>query len=200
MQRHFAKRLISGLGIASALCVLAAVSGGCSHEDILAMNQTKSGGLWGLRVTSTAFKDGEMIPKKYTADGENVSPPLKWNHGPDGVVQYVVVVEDPYKGGKVPEEHWIVFNIPASDHPELPENAAASMNLMQGTNNKGGIGYTGPNPPKGQMHTYYFQVFAVNSKLNAQSGATRAELGNALQGSVLSKGVLRGTYETDKSE
>ncbi len=95
-----------------------------------------------MKVTSSAFKDGEMIPKKYTADGENVSPPLKWNHGPNGVVQYVVVVEDPYKGGKLPQEHWIVFNIPASDNPELSENAAATMNLMQGTNYKGGVGFT----------------------------------------------------------
>jgi len=177
-------------------CLLLGLASGCnsSHEDILAMNQPKSGGLWALRVTSSAFKDGEMIPAKYTADGDDVSPPLKWNHGPDGVVQYVVVVEDPYKGGKLPAEHWIVFNIPVSDHPELPENAAASMNLMQGTNYKGGVGYAGPNPPKGQLHTYYFQVFAVNSKLNAQPGATREELGKALEGSVLSKGVLKGTY------
>ena len=167
---------------------------GCgSASRNLASNKELSGGLWSMRVTSPVLKDGEPIPPKYTADGENVSPPLKWSHGPSGTSEYVLIGEDADSDRKIPALHWMVYRLPVGTN-ELPENAAATGNLIQGRNYKGQMGYTGPDPKKGNTHRYHFQVFALDQKLNLPPGATRQELGKALERGAIAKGQLVGTY------
>src|SRR4051794_16770895 len=119
----------------AALVAGVAVSAfGCGNANRnLASNSGLSGGLWSITVTSPAFRQGDPIPKKYTEDGENVSPPLRWSSGPTGTKGYVVIVEDPDAGKKKPALHWLVYHIPFGTN-ELPENASATGGLTQGKN------------------------------------------------------------------
>ena len=178
------------------LAALAAVAGCGNADRKLASNSELSGGLFSLRVTSPAFVDAQAIPAKYTADGENISPPLQWTGGPTGTTGYVIIVEDPDAGRKRPALHWLVYHVPA-DVRSLPENAAAIGNLTQGKNDMGVVGYSGPNPSKGNTHRYYFQVFAVDQPMDIAPGVTREEFAKrakAVMTGAIAKGVLVGTY------
>lgn len=179
--------------------VAAGLVSGCSAEGKLASKSALSGGLWTVKVQSPAFEHQGEIPEKYTQEGMNVSPPLKWSAGPAGVKEWVVIVEDadskvtqgPEKGR--PALHWMVYGIPGNVH-ELPEGAASQGTYLQGKNYSGETGYAGPMPPAGKKHRYYFQVFALDSEQSFTSGMTRTQLAEKLKGHVLSKGQLIGTY------
>jgi Raf kinase inhibitor-like YbhB/YbcL family protein len=182
----------------AVLLVACAAGMGCGNADRnLASRRELSGGLYAIRVTSDAFREGQPIPKKYAAEGENVSPPLTWTRGPSGTVEYELIVQDPDSGRKQPAVHWAVYGIPA-DTTSLPENASATTSLVQGKNYLGENRYAGPNPSPGNKHRYFFQVFALDHKLNLQPGATLEDVKSALQRSAMSKGVLVGTYELQK--
>jgi Raf kinase inhibitor-like YbhB/YbcL family protein len=137
-----------------------------------------------------------MIPKQYTADGENVSPPLSWSRGPTDTREYVLIVEDADSGGSQPTIHWMVFGIPAST-TSLPEGASGRGDLIQGVNYKGDNKYSGPDPEPGKVHHYFFQVFALNSPTNLAPGADKKAVAAALAGGgkVWSKGELVGIYQ-----
>ena len=107
------------IGLMSCLC-------GCTAESRLASNLPRSGGLWGITVRSPAFRPGKTIPEKYTADGENISPPLEWTRGPDGTREFLVVVEDPNASSDQPAVHWVVFHLPPTARG-LPEGAAQAQ-------------------------------------------------------------------------
>ena len=141
-----------------------------------------------------------MIPEKYTADGGNISPPLQWNHGPENVVEYAIIVEDPYEAFNEPHTHWLVYRIKATGDKmqQLPEGAASSAQLIQGKNYLGQNTYAGPKPPKGAVHKYFFQIFALDKPINIGPGATRDQLAKAYEGCVLSQGFLMGTYPAEK--
>src|SRR5690242_14345676 len=113
MQGSMWCRMWRGMGMAAAGCLLFFVGIGCSAEGKLAANSELSGGLWTVSVTSSAFKYGEAIPEKYTAEGMNVSPPLKWSRGPSGLREWILVVQDADAKMKegYPATHWAVFKI-----------------------------------------------------------------------------------------
>ena len=185
-----------------SLCVALACfafSAGCeSGEGSIAVNKAKKGGLWGMKIQSSAFTSGGQLPQKYTADGDNISPPLKWNTGTEHIVEYVIILQDgDAKANGDPAVHWLVYGIPAGTR-ELPENAAATMKLKQGVNYLGQTGYAGPKPKPGSTHKYYFQIFALNEPLQVAPGATMADLAKAYQGLVMSKGVTMVTYTGKK--
>lgn len=187
---------ISSSRAALAVAALAALAGCGSAERNLASNSVLSGGLYSLRVSSPEFEDGQPIPAKYAEAGGNVSPPIEWTGGPTGTTGYILIMEDPDAGRKQPDLHWLVYHLPAEAR-SLPENAAASGSLTQGKNYKGEVGYAGPNPPPGNTHRYFFQVFAVDKPVNVGPGATREEFAKAVQRvqrGALAKGVLIGTY------
>src|SRR2546430_12080109 len=120
-----------------------------------------------LKLTSTAFEEGAMIPAEYTCDGQNISPPLSWSGVPDGAKTLALVADDPDapRGTWV---HWVAYNLPAATK-ELPENVPAQDALAsggrQGKNDFGKIGYGGPRPPPGAAHPYYLQIFPLNARL-----------------------------------
>jgi len=185
---------ISRWNRAAVATVVSLIAVGCgSASRNLASNKELSGGLWSMRVTSPVLKEGQPIPQKYTADGENVSPPLKWSHGPSGTSEYILIVEDADSDRKIPALHWMVYRLPLGTN-ELAENAAATGGLVQGRNYKGQIGYTGPETKKGNTHRYHFQVFALDQSLDLPPGATRQELGKALERGAIAKGELIATY------
>jgi Raf kinase inhibitor-like YbhB/YbcL family protein len=149
-----------------------------------------------IKVKSSAFEEGGMIPKRYTCDGTDVSPPLAWTSVPEGTKSIALICDDPDApmGTWV---HWVLFNLPA-EVKELPENVPPQKRLengaIQGANDFRKIGYGGPCPPGG-THRYYFKLYALDTEMNLQAGATKKELLKAMEGHILAEGQLMGKYK-----
>jgi len=142
-------------------------------------------------ITSPAFAPGEAIPVKFTCDGEDISPPLRWDTPPDGARSLVLIMDDPDApvGTWV---HWVVFNLPP-DAPGLPENAELPKGSGSGQNSWGRLGYGGPCPPRG-THRYFFKLYALDMRLNLPDGASKEQLLKVMGGRILAQGELMGTY------
>lgn len=155
-------------------------------------SETKSGT---IQVVSSAFKQEEMIPRKYTCHGKGISPPLTWSGLPKGVKSIALIMDDPDapRGTYV---HWVVFNMPP-DRTGLPEKVRRGKIIPDGgqqgitTNRKNG--YLGPCPPSG-IHRYFFKLYALDTKLDLKSGITKKKLLRATKGHVLAQGELMGKY------
>lgn len=150
-------------------------------------------------VTSEAFRNQQPIPKKYTADGDNISPPLHWIGVPPGAKEYALIVEDP-DAPHPPWIHWVIYKIPVtvtSLGEAMPHdlNLADPAGAMQGKNSWETVGYRGPDPPPGKMHHYIFRLYALNAPLNVQSGLDRDTLLQNMTGHIVSHGDLIGTYQ-----
>ncbi|MHC4575359.1 MAG: YbhB/YbcL family Raf kinase inhibitor-like protein [Planctomycetota bacterium] len=149
-----------------------------------------------IKVTSPAFEEGGFIPSKYTADGEDISPPLRWDGVPDGTQSIALISDDPDApvGTWV---HWVLFNLPPQTL-ELPENVPPDRNLAngaaQGTNDFGRIGYGGPAPPSG-THRYFFKIYALDTRLELAAGVKKRQLLKAMEGRILGEGQLMGKYK-----
>jgi Raf kinase inhibitor-like YbhB/YbcL family protein len=143
-------------------------------------------------LTSTAFTEGAAIPRKFSCDGDNVSPPLNWEGAPDDTASLALIVDDPDAGGFV---HWVLFNMTASQSGGLPEGFSSSPDAPpQGTNSGGKVGWYGPCPPSGTHH-YKFTLLALDLSVD-QTGAPKAdEIRRAAEGHILAQAVLTGTYK-----
>ena len=171
---------------------------GCNAESQLATEKVFQGGLWTVRLTSSACLNEEQLPAKYTQKGGNVSPPLTWTKGPSGVKQWLLIVED-VSGGKT-LEHWLVYNIPPKV-TEMPENAARDYELTQGKNYLGQHDWAGPSPRGNEAHHYYFQIVALDTAINATPDMDVRAIAHELKrqnGNVLAKGQLVGIYAEPK--
>ncbi len=151
-----------------------------------------------LQVTSTAFEDGARIPDRYTADGENISPPLSFGGVPEDAVELVLICHDPDAPREGGWTHWVAYGM-APDISGLPEAVptqprVSEPGVTQGENSWGDIGYGGPDPPRGKPHRYQFMLYAVDAPLNLQPGATRADVEAAMEGKVVAEGLLEGLY------
>ena len=150
-------------------------------------------------ITSSAFKDNERIPTRFTADGADVSPPLAWKGAPEGTVSFLLIVDDP-DAPRGTWTHWILHNLPAHyDHlPQgvPPQETPADLGgARQDTNDFGKIGYGGPAPPRGPVHHYRFTLYALKRALELPRGARRAQVDAALKADVvLGQARLVGTY------
>ena len=149
-----------------------------------------------LELASAAFQDGGTIPIEYTCDGQDISPPLEWDWGPGGTRSFVLIVDDPDAPGGA-FTHWIFFDIPAHIvglEADVPDTAEFDNGARQGENDFGSIGYRGPCPPPGDPHHYYFTLYALDTTLELEAGATKAQLLDAMQGHVLAQAELIGLY------
>jgi Raf kinase inhibitor-like YbhB/YbcL family protein len=149
-----------------------------------------------LQISSTAFSAGETIPKKFTCDGPDVSPQLKWNDPPADTQSIALIMDDPDApvGTWV---HWVLYDLPAATRElseGVPKQEQLSSGARQGRNDFGKIGYSGPCPPAGQPHRYFFKMYALNAKLGLKAGATKADLERAIKGHVLAQAELIGRY------
>lgn len=146
-----------------------------------------------ITVRSSAFEPQSAIPKKYTKEGEDVSPQLEWKDAPQGTKEFAVICDDPDAPRDKPWVHWVVYRIPGDRH-ELPEGSASGA--AEGKNDYGHTGYGGPMPPKGHgTHHYHFRVYALDQAVDIPPGATKEKLLSAIDGHVLDEGVLTGTYQ-----
>lgn len=140
-----------------------------------------------MLVTSSAFRHGELIPARYTCDGENISPPLNFEDLPSTTVSIVVIV-DGVDSSSGTMTHWIVWNI---DFVEgIDEDTVPGVEGMNGFNK---ISYCGPCPSEG-THRYYFLAYALETRLDFITGTDRNEIEDAMQSHILAKGELMGEY------
>jgi len=150
-----------------------------------------------MEVVSNNFNQNEIIPTKYTCDGENISPGLKFLRVSDRAKTFALIVDDPDAPGGT-FVHWVVYNMPAHKF-EIEENFPKEEKLtdgtLQGKNDFGKIGYGGPCPPSGHPHRYRFKAYGVDKYLDLQAGATKAELKSAMQGSIVDEAELIGMYK-----
>ena len=178
-------------GVALALGVLAACSDG---DDQAAEEQVVSG--LSIVLTSPAFTDGSDIPAKYTCDGEDVSPPMEWRNLPQGTKSVALIVDDPDAPGRT-FVHWVLYAI-SPDAGGLPEGVPAvditPQGAKQGRNGFGRTGYGGPCPPSGS-HRYFFKLYALDSGLDLEAGASKSDLLQAMEGHILAQGQLMGRYQ-----
>ncbi len=148
-----------------------------------------------ITITSTAFTEGSMIPRDYTCDGEDISPPLTWSGVPDGTKSLALICDDPDApmGTWV---HWVLFNIPAHimELPtKIPPEKIIQNGAKHGMNDFRKLGYGGPCPPGG-THRYYFKLYALDTEINLEAGITKAQLLKTMEGHILAEGQLMGKY------
>ena len=156
-----------------------------------------------LTVSSPTLKAGETIPRDYTADGKNVSPPLQWSGAPASTKEFAVICDDPDVPMPQPFVHWVIYKIPgtAKGLPEnIPIDPAAPMpteiaGAVQGTSGFRRPIYRGPAPPPGKPHHYHFRVYAIDAVLDLKPGLTKAELLEAIKGHIVGEGELVAIYE-----
>lgn len=142
-----------------------------------------------LKITSTSFSGNEMIPSKYTCDGDNISPNLHLKTLPGGTKTLAVIMYDPDASMKGGFTHWLVWNIdPVLD---IPENFKGGEQGMNGAKKEG---YIGPCPPGGTHH-YHFNVYALDTKLTLDKNTTKEMLEMAMKGHILEKGKITGLYK-----
>jgi Raf kinase inhibitor-like YbhB/YbcL family protein len=156
-----------------------------------------------IEIRSSAFESGEPIPRKYTGDGQDLSPPITWSELPPGTMELALICDDPDAPSAEPWVHWVIFNI-AAELSELPQGVGRQLRpdevagAVQGQNSwpSDNIGYRGPAPPPGSgRHRYVFKLYALDSLLELESGATKGSLLKAMSGHVLAEAQRIATYE-----
>lgn len=149
-----------------------------------------------MQLSSTAFQQARSFPIRYTCDGENVSPALSWRAAPEQTKSFALIMHDPDAARAGGFTHWVLYNIPASVAAlpaHLPQEGQVDGICVQGKNDSGEIGYTGPCPPSG-THRYLLRLYALDAELKLKPGASPQQLQQALSGHVLAQAELTGTY------
>jgi uncharacterized protein len=183
--------------------MFAAMGGHTDIADIFKRARAARGASHRLDISSPALTNDQPMPRQYTPDGRNDSPPLSWANVPDGTKSFAVVCEDPDAGNPPPFVHWVIYNIPP-DSKGLPEaipfepgqlmpNAIAGA--TQGLSGFRRPFYRGPAPPPGKPHHYHFVVYALDLAPELTPGLTRADLLDAINGHIVGQGELVATYE-----
>ncbi|MGH9841371.1 MAG: YbhB/YbcL family Raf kinase inhibitor-like protein [Blastocatellia bacterium] len=150
-----------------------------------------------IQLTSSAFAEGQSIPEKYTCDGADISPPLKWTNVPTGAKSLALICDDPDAPAGT-WVHWVLHDLPPAV-TELPEQIPTTETIpngaRQGVNDFKRIGYGGPCPPRGGPHRYFFKLYALDAELQLKAKVTKKELVRAMEGHILAEGQLMGRYK-----
>ncbi|SFD15007.1 YbhB/YbcL family Raf kinase inhibitor-like protein [Streptomyces aidingensis] len=147
----------------------------------------------GIELKSSAFSDQAIIPRRYTKDGDNVSPPLTWSGVPDDAAELVLLCEDPDAPGG-PFLHWLVTGIDPHSNGvgtgHTPEHGTPHRNGY------GEPGWGGPQPPKGDdAHRYFFRLYALPGHPSLPAGASARQVHQAVDKAQLASGNLMGVYQ-----
>ncbi|TCV86698.1 YbhB/YbcL family Raf kinase inhibitor-like protein [Sulfurirhabdus autotrophica] len=146
-------------------------------------------------LTSPAFNAEQPIPKRFSCDGVNISPPLHWKGAPAEAKSFALIADDP-DAPKATWIHWVIYNLPATCNnlsEDIPGNLHLPEGGVHGNNSWSKLGYGGPCPPSG-THRYYFKLYALDRVLQIAPGATKAALLAAMEGHILDQAELMGTY------
>lgn len=145
----------------------------------------------------SVFEYQQPIPAKYTGDGQNVSPPLKFGELPQGTKSLALILDDPDAPSGI-FVHWVVWNI-SPNVLVISEGAPELNQAKQGKNSYDKTGYKGPNPPPGKPHRYFFKLYALDApSLDLPEGSTKAQLEEAMKGHILDEAEFMGTYQRSK--
>jgi Raf kinase inhibitor-like YbhB/YbcL family protein len=154
----------------------------------------------GLTITSPAFSHNGEIPRRFTCDGDDISPALEWSGLSEGTKSIVLIVDDPDApdpaAPKMTWVHWVLYNIPAnaSGLPEGVRSQDLPTGTKQGLNDWKRTGYGGPCPPIGR-HRYFHKLYALDIVLADLGQPTKKQLEKAMEGHILSRAELIGTYQ-----
>ncbi len=167
---------------------------------LLTATISETEGKMSFTISSSVFANGESIPKRYTCQGDDISPPLSWDSLPGNTRSLVLIVDDPDapdpKAPKMTWVHWILYNIPP-DTAGLPEGVLPE-NLPDGTgkgvNDWKRTGYGGPCPPIGR-HRYFHKLYALDTVLDGLQHPTKPQVEAAMKGHIITETVLMGTYQ-----
>jgi len=145
-----------------------------------------------MRIVSTAFNDGSMIPERYTCVGENVNPPFEFYDLPMGTESLALIMDDldtPYEVA-----HWLFWDFDPSILDYIRDNLVPSY-VVEGKNNFGGNHYTGPCPPEGEIHRYRFRIYAVNTKsIGLSADSEKHHLEEVMQQYLLAEASVTGQF------
>lgn len=153
-----------------------------------------------MDLTSPAFAHEGEIPARYTCEGDDVSPPLRWSDVPEGTKSLALIVDDPDapdpKAPRMTWVHWVVYDLPA-DVRELAEGAPLPKGTREGLNDWKRTGWGGPCPPIGR-HRYFFKLYALDRVLGDLDQPNKAQLVAAIDGFLLAEAMLMGTFAKKK--
>jgi Raf kinase inhibitor-like YbhB/YbcL family protein len=189
--------IVPRIPLVTSALILCGVTWSFSHARA-SVHERES--IMSLQLTSSAFTAGGSIPTRYTCEGEDVSPQLRWSGAPNGTRSFALIVDDPDapdpKAPKMTFVHWVLYDIPATAH-ELPEGVKTDglpKGAREGRNDFKRPGYGGPCPPIGR-HRYFFKLYALDTTLPDLDHPDKAALESAMKGHVLGQTELMGTYE-----
>jgi Raf kinase inhibitor-like YbhB/YbcL family protein len=153
-----------------------------------------------LKLSSAAFEDGGPMAAKYTCEGQDFAPPLKWSGVPEGTRSLALIMDDPDapdpKAPRMTYVHWVLYNLPP-DSDGLPEGVTSKTlpaGTLEGLNDWKRTGYGGPCPPIGR-HRYFHKLYALDVVLKDLKQPTKAQLLKAMEGHVLARAEIVGTYK-----
>jgi Raf kinase inhibitor-like YbhB/YbcL family protein len=183
-----------------AAAILATAAGGArATERPVAFDQVDAPAT--IQVSTPAIRAGGKIAPEFSGYGKNIPPAVSWTGQPAAAKAFVLFVQDPDSAAPQPTVHWVAYNIPGDvsalqrKTPNLPR-LDDPKGMLQGPNDHGGIGYTGPHPPVGDSpHHYHIQVFALDRPLKLDGGAPLAQVQAAMAGHVLAKGQTVGLFQ-----
>ena len=173
-----------------ALLAACLTAGGASDEKLPGVTMS-------IKITSTAFADGQPIPAKYTCDGSDISPPLQWTNTPANTKSFALICDDPDAPMGI-WVHWVLYDLPANMTglaEDVPKTQVTVGGAKQGMNSWPRLGYGGPCPPPGKSHRYFFKLYALDTLLDLKPGLVKRDLLKAMEGHVLAEGQLMGTYQ-----
>ena len=150
-----------------------------------------------FNLESNAFQNGGEIPKKFTCEGADISPPLVWGEPPAGTKSLALIADDPDAPAGI-WVHWVMYDMEPQMR-QLQEGVAKSDTVpgagKQGLNDFGKTGYGGPCPPPGKPHRYSFKLYALDTTLNLKLRAKKRDLEQAMKGHILAETALMGTFK-----
>lgn len=188
-RRSFLLQSASLLGLTALLLV------GCTSTSNRSTKRQAQTKVSAMKLESDAFSSNGTIPPKYTCDGENISPPLKWDQPPIGTKTFALIVDDPDAPGHT-FVHWVLYDLPA-DTRQLSEGIISQSILSnggaQGKNDFSRLGYGGACPPNG-THRYFFKLYALDRILGLAAGVTKDKVVAAMDGHILETAELMGRY------
>lgn len=149
--------------------------------------------MYTMEIRSRAFKEQELIPMKYTCNGDDISPPLEWSRVPEEAKSLVLICDDP-DAPMGTWDHWVLFNLP----PELEGLEEGVKDFPEetkfGRNSWGNDDFGGPCPPD-KEHRYYFKLYALDGMLDLESGSSKQEVEEAMKGHIMAEAQLMGRYD-----